>query len=466
MKKILLTVIFLSVVLLLAVPGFMGWQTEKTMQNMVDQVSELPDYKAHWQSYERGWFTSRGVLLVELTRLADFSADQQAVSLPVEFDLQHGPVLFKSGVKLGWFSLDVLLNDAQEHYLKNIVTVAQPGPLYHLSASMSLLGNTSFSDRWLPFTYNSPSLIVSAESLVGQGAIGVDQRVNYAFVLPKITFSLKSAAASSTNKNMILGDLSSTFDVDLSRLQQSNIAPARVRLGVASLVMDTVFSMANFNMMAVTEFNADNTLLNSQTQLSVEHIKGLANAMPVEFKQLNVDLAYSNIALQFIEHYQALMAKPIGENAAADFYQQKLGTLVLEELLPHSPKLALNKLSFSSDMGAMQLQSQLSIDGPALAGAGLNPQNPLGLVPYMFFTLNAKGDKTQVLALLQQYMASQITQSGGSADNTAAQNNAQMLLESLVAQGFVVVEQDQVSFDFNLAKGQATLNKKPFPLPF
>ncbi len=462
MKKLLSVCIVLIILLMLSVPGFMGWQTEKTMHNMVSQINELPEYKAHWQSYQRGWFASRGVLLLELPRLAELSVDQQSVSLPVEFDLQHGPILFKNGLKLGWFALDVLLNDEQEQYLKNLVQVEQSGPFYHLSASMNMLGETTFNDRWLPFTYRSSSLVLTTESLVGQGRIGIDQHLKYAFTLPRMTMLLKSEKA---DKNVDIKDVASSLMVDFSQLHQANIAPGSVNFSVGSLVAPSIFSLNNFKVDALTELNQAKTLFSSTTQLSAAQFQWLAGATPVVFNQLNIDMAYSNIAVQFIERYQALMAAA-GDNKGADFYQQNVGALVLSDLLPHSPKLALNNIGFSSDLGRLDVQAHLTVDGAAMASANLNPQNPLGLVPYLIFAVNANGDKAQVLSLLQYYMTQQITSAGGIADKATVQNNAQVMLDGLVAQSFVSVAQDKVSFNFNLEKGQAVLNNKPFPLPF
>ena len=87
MKKLLSFLLFVVLPLTAVVPGFMGWQTQQFMDATATQINTMPGYKAHWQNYKRGWFTSQGVLLVEVLGVEDLLPDGESATLPILFFL-------------------------------------------------------------------------------------------------------------------------------------------------------------------------------------------------------------------------------------------------------------------------------------------------------------------------------------------------------------------------------------------
>jgi hypothetical protein len=471
-KKLFAFIFFVGIPLLLAVPGYMGWQTQIYMENTASYISTIPGYKAQWQSYNRGWFESEGVLVVELSDLDPTLNNGKNLTLPVNFELLHGPVLYRSGLGLGWFELEVRLLDKQEDFLKDILITKDSGPIYKLNAEMNLLGSTKINDRWLPFEFinNNQEFVVS--SYAGKGQIGFDRQLTYEFTIPNIRFR-----DTTQNTQIEIHDAGADTSVNLAQWQSANVAPGEVTLRFKEVSGDnknnpeSTFTLNDVSISAVTWLNDLETLFGTRSNIMIKKLSLPASGLNVD--DLTLEISYSNISLVFLEKYQSLIAsKPV--EAGMEYWQKNVGNLILADLLPASPKLAINSLTFRSLEGKFEGKADISIEGEALKSLSLNPENPLAILPYLVIHLNAIVDRPLVDLLARRYVKDQVLQQlltdGQAITETAiadaSNSKAQQLLHSLVEQNIIVQDQHFIKIDFNYSKGEANLNGQPMPLPF
>lgn len=469
MKKILSILLFLILPLMVAVPGYMGWQTQRYMEDMATYIDQLPEYGASWSEYKRGWFKSDGVLHVVLKGANPFS-ESLDVALPFNVELSHGPVLLGDKIQLGWFHLQVSLQDKDEEYLQRVLTVKEDGPIYQLDARMGLHGHTKIEDRWLPFEYKEGDVQLAVQAYQGAGSVGIDRVLSYAFEVPSVEF-IGEPASDAIVLEAVGGDVS----VNLAKLQRANVAPGEFKLSIGKVASKNVadasmgFVAKDFLITGNTWLDDAETVFGTRSSFSLN-----AFVMPsaeVDIQNMVLDVAYKNISLAFIEQYQNIIASA-PDSAGPSYWQEHVGALVLSQLLPYSPEISLEAVKFDSPEGHFSAEANLSVEGAAIAAANLTPQNPMAVLPYLIFALEAVADEKVVHQLARRYMAEQMNQQDGIQDLTEAERSAlldeqvEQLLGLIVAQQFIVLQNQRYSVEIDYKKGQALLNGQPMPLPF
>lgn len=474
MKKIISILLFVILPLLLVVPGFMGWQAEKSMQDTAAYINSLPAYSAKWQSYKRGWFNSEGVMLVSVGDIEGLN-ESEPVKLPVAFNLVHGPFLLGDKTKaftlgLGGFDLQVTLLDQHEAYLHNVLSVIGEGPLYQLVARMDLTGRVALHDRWLPFELTTEALSITADGYEGEGEIGLDRKLIYTMALPRI--SIKAMPSDGSTFAMTAQALKAELSAELASWHSAQVAPGKFFISVGSLKNETAsVVLKGMHFEAEAKIDAINNTLNYLSELKVGSLR--VAAFDTEMSDIHLKLSYLKFSLGFLESYYAFLEN-MPANADAEYWQQYLGDLILKELLPASPEFKLDTLELTTEQGKFSARSLLTIEGGSLANANVNPNNPIGLLPFMVFNLDAEIEAALAVRFAELYLRNQIEQQWlmeervftGSELNEAAAAQAPSVLEMLVLQGFIASQQNIYNFNIDYKKGQATLNGQPMPLPF
>jgi uncharacterized protein YdgA (DUF945 family) len=468
MKKLLSIFVFLFVPLMIVVPGYMGWQTQRYMESMADYIDSLPGYSANWQEYKRGWFDSSGVLNVVLKDVNTL-ADSPDVALPFNVQLAHGPVLTGEKAGLGWFNLQVSLLDKDETHLQKVLSVTEVGPIYQLNARMSLQGETAIEDRWLPFQYSDGDFQLTAQAYRGVGRVGVDRVFTYRFEVPSVTF--EDDADATVLFKRVSGDVS----VDLAKLQHANVAPGTFKFGVGELLSKnqgdatSAFSAKDISVNGETWLDEAETLFGTRSTLQLKSFS--IPSAEIDVQNVVLDIAYENINLAFIEQYQNIIATA-PKDADASFWQEQVGLLVIQQLLPSSPSISLESLTFETAAGRFSTETQLSIEGDAVASANLSPQNPMAVLPFLIFNLKADADEGVVKQLVGYYVHSQMAEQEGIEALTKAEKTAmvteqvEQLIGLMLSQQFITFDNSHYKMAFDYKKGQALLNGQPMPMPF
>lgn len=467
MKKLLVTTVFALVLLGATVPGYMGWETHKQMDALAEYIDGMPGYSAKWLDYQRGWFNSHGRMAVTIDQ-PQLSAG--ALTLPVDFHLKHGPVLTGVGRwQLGWFDLVVHLTQDNEAYLQQHLSVQGDGPIYELAAVMALDGTTALADRWLAAQLTMEDAIIKTQGYNGNGVIGLDRVLHYNGMLQPIDLSGDSGSAT-------LGAVEFEVVAELARATDIYVVPFKMLMSAESLnlrsTMPDTLGQWQFGELSInTTTDIDqHDLVHSTTLLQVA---SMTSTDTPALSEVSLGLAYKRIPLAFIAAYQKL-AEQAPDEAGPEYWQAAMGSLVIEQLLPASPEFEVSPVTFSTEQGNGRMSLSIGVDGEAIAGADVSPQNPLGIMPFIKADLDL--DLTQALLeqLVEIYAKQTLTEQ--LAQQELAMTEAEFaealeaqklsIIEMLRLQGLLVTDGEQSSLQFSLAKGQATLNGRPLPLPF
>ncbi|WP_018413297.1 YdgA family protein [Methyloversatilis thermotolerans] len=145
--------------------------------------------------------------------------------------------------------------------------------------------------------------------------------------------------------------------------------------------------------------------------------------------------------------------------------QARMGTLMgpAIELLGHAPVLSIDRLSFSTPEGPASLNARVSL-------SGVTPDdfaNPLGLLARLDASGALSLPENLVRGLLVERSRAQVLQIvGEDADpdevNAYAQSQYEQQIAPLLERGYVTRDQGQLALRLAFAKGQLTVNDKPF----
>ena len=132
MKKVLLSVIGVAVAGALIAPTFIGQNAEREVKAIADAIDANPAYTVEIASYERSWFSSRGVLTVSMELpmpQPDGSTEVMTLdSGEMLLELQHGPVLTQFDGGLGLLSWQLTANDDNK---RTSLNWSEDQALYH-----------------------------------------------------------------------------------------------------------------------------------------------------------------------------------------------------------------------------------------------------------------------------------------------------------------------------------------------
>ncbi len=475
MKKILLAVAAIIVAVVLIVPAVMGWQTQRHMMTLATYIDSLPEYAARWQSYDRGWFKSHGVLAIELEGVGEYfelsdeeASANESIALPLDVDLRHGPLLFSSW-RLGWFALTVELMDKHDEIIKEYIATQDEGPIYQLKAHMNLWGTTHLQDRILPFIFeNNSHYFEMASAYTGEGSISLGGVIDYRGAAPSAHYHHESTYAD-------FEALSSSIVFDLAQMNDAGLAPStflltldRAEMG-SSDAKDDVSQWRNLSVGAKTLFNAKKPTFD----VIVEMSSGAIELPDLSLLSSNFSVSYNNISHAFLTQYtQAMNALP--ENANPLELQMVLGDAVIKQLLPYSPSLNIDAFDIATKEGNMNLDFLLTVAGDELSKLDLDPHNPMALLPHLIAKMNGQIPKTFANKLARLYIRNQIeAQVSASGQSLTEQNivamvdaQAPSIIEMLLMQGFIVEDGESYKTAVSYDKGQAALNGNAIPLPF
>ena len=467
MKKLLTTAVIALVLLGATVPGYMGWETQKQMNALASYIDGMPGYSAKWVDYQRGWFNSHGRMEVGITHA---QITPEALTLPVDFTLQHGPILKGAGRwQLGWFDLLVHLTQDNEAYLQEMLTVQEDGPIYEMAALMALNGTTSLADRWLPAELKFDEGMVATQGYSGNGHIGLDRVLHYSGVLQPIVITGNEGSAE-------LGAVEFELLAELARATDVYVVPGKMTVSAESLSLRSdlpetrgQWQLGEFTVDVTTDID-ESELVHSTTLFNIASIN--ASDAPA-LTDVNIGFNYKRIPLAFIGAYQSL-AEQAPEDAGPEYWQAAMGSMVIEQLLPASPEFELSPISFTTDKGKGSVSLRLGVDGEAMAGSDVSPMNPLAIMPFVNADVDVKVTQAvleQIVEIyakqnLEEQLVEQEVDMSAEEFTQALEAQKITMLEMLRLQGLLVREGDNNTLKLTLSKGQATLNGQPLPLPF
>ncbi len=444
--------------LCLALPWVAGQLAAQELDKLVLQLNANPQYSAQWDSYQQGWLGSSGTLTVTMNSLVAEGVSPAAL---ITVELDHGPIIFAAGVGLGWYKGRAAIQPPADDSLESLITPEQPGPIWTLTFNTRLNGVTSFTDVIYPAQVHFGAETMTLSRYDGQGQLTPKGELVYRGGLPRVILSAEGARVEldglAVSANFILNQ--NTVDqrfapgrLDLQLDQGSGQGDDLDKFSVSQLKIGLINTLSpkQVNEKRGSTASSQFVLRFDQMQLDDSLIEAL-----------NVDVAISNISLEFLKRYIESM-NALNNSKTAQLASFDVLALASEALFPHGPELQVNDFSFKSNKGDLSLHAQATV--PATEGQKLHP---FTVFQSLEIKAHCKADKTLAMAMAV-HEANKSSDNGSIAPedqgSTQVQQQAQAQLAALVAQGYLIEQGTSYIADFTFIDGAASLNGNPVPL--
>lgn len=458
MKKLALVIVIAAVV---GGAPFMGGKKAKSqLDYFVAQLDSNPSYTAYWVSYQQGWLKSSGQLEVGLDLGPNF-AGGDTISLVVDFEVEHGPVLLGYG-GLGWYAGHVDLNSDTDGWLHDKLTIEGEGSFWQLDFVTDLSGVTSFSDKTLKFTLQLEDGTLEMTPYEGSGSFYADGRMEYNALLPLIRLAATDGVIDTKNTSLSVA-------AEFSEGYNHNFPPSNGELVIESIsgeVSGESLDIQNVSMSSFMEYSEDKKLTKSSVTFKMDAFEGFDEKVEDAAMEFSAD----RISVAFLEKYLEMSQglDPNNPNAASMLGFQLLG-VAMSELIPHGPVISVDKLAFKTPEGDFDLDASVSVaDGAAQVA------NPMGMVSFIKAAANLRVSQTLAEKLAKKSAREQVEAQVSQIDTAVTEEEIEqmvrdqvdMQLSMMVIQGFVVLKDGDYVSEFTFENGQAQINGKPMPLPF
>lgn len=465
MKKPLFIIAILLLSVVLIGPKFAGNTFNQGLDNYIAAVNETGVYQASIVSREQSWFST----VADIQVMLKFQGLAGGSQLPewkinLQAQAQHGPVLTKNGIGLGWLDWAVtLVADELPPSLK----ILEDGPVYQALGKMGLFGGTSYQDRIAAMTYTdeSTNLTASTEGWQGKGYLSSDSVIyaggpgNMRMNLPNVyRFELNDLAVSFDAQSSITDMIKGSFYDGTALMTLKEVK-------IENLIDNTNSLLEQLSLSSTIDFDQDAGLADSSLEVK------LATITTADFtlSDANMVMEVNNLHEPFFMAYQQ-MNKDIMQapQRAQEIMQQTIQTHLLGQLQVE-PELNVTKLNAVLNNGNIEFTSSNK-----LAGVNSLPdtmENNDFWVQHMQSTtqLNIDDNAAKFIAaiVVKQQLAGnpQIAEMDPIELEQLIAQQSEVTLDGLLQQGLFTKTENGYSMSFTLQDGKATLNNSAIPLP-
>lgn len=470
MKKIIISVVGVLVIAVLLLPLVGAYKTEQTFNNWIAQVNQMGAYDLGWETYDKGWLQTRAVLKVGfkagLMPSASTDEGENDWYLPLNVELNHGPILWLDGIRLGWFSGDFFLHEEHEMWLERNLKKEGEGHFFVSKVYMNLLGNTTLQDRSLPFSITTGSgETIQVSGYDGAGTIERSGTVEYSGKLPG--FSVVGGAVDEA----IIEDVLFRFRSDFGRKVGNYVVPGNGEFSIKKIAVqgdeDISFVVSDLLMSSDTQINEAQTLADFAIKIAFADMDVMGETM----SNVRLDLDVANISTVFLDQYLALVQSTYdGQGEANPMLAMQMMGVASEHLVPGGPEFNVHALRFTTREGSLEFAGSLAV----APEAAQQMSNPMAMLSYLTVDASLLVDKPLAFRLVRQSTMRDLDSAqfeGGDQmtegeKEALADNQTHMKLDTLTIQGMLVDKGERYSSEFNFKDGKAVLNGQPLPLPF
>lgn len=457
LSEVLLWLIVILLLLVVASPVALGFKIKSDYSLMVDNLSELVEADIQIVEYNRGFFTSSALL------------ELRTPSLP-------GPIKFKEEIIHGPIYLG-LINQGKFPVIGALVKgeMIRPAEAEADAVMLQLFGNQS------PYVYqniidflgnvNSEAYIPAIDTTLHQES--GPTKVNFSGMVLKTRY--KSSAQSFTGEGRLNAlTLNSESDINLRGLSFSysgKIGQNGIMVGDSVISLPKLevkssedqFAINSFTLRSVT--TEQGNLLNSESMLNAREIF-VSNERfgPVAF----------NLSVNGLNAPALKKAQQIQEDMEAKLQsgipEEQVNAMMMGEMMGLLPDLfkqadiRIDPLSIESELGGLQAQLELS-----LSGLDQNsPADPMFLLNAINIDFALDIDKRLMHQLVEwQLLTSDAnTQEAGNKTSRRKDSNAAMQrkvdenIRAMIAENWIVFEDEIYSSQISMHEGQMMMNSK------
>ena len=481
MKKF---IVFLFVIGVIAsTPYFIGEQIEARIQDQVQQFDDLPFYIVQIKDYDRGYIRSRVTIRLGVNDelVEEFFQGQEGLpskggSFDAYVNVQHGPVLFDNGFGLGWADFSGAIDRASYPKWKGFFDALGKDMFYAWAARVGFEGQgwvkSDIPDQNATFeaddqeTYFSITGYEDYLSFTGYGQSFVSD-----YSVDELSLKMTKTADTTTDPSLELDVVNMRGDAEFAYQGSAWLGIGSAQIAFEKLVGRSAQAGQNIRMddlylyADIDEGSSSETLsIRESIQIQSGDFNGyLAEDMEFTFSYENITKAL--LEAQITEQELFL---PDESGQISDEAQTRLENL-LKDAARRDPTIALEKVSFSSNDGLVDMSASVKLNS-ALLPTTIDFNNPLSMLP----ALGAFADIEVSESLIRTIMIlkSKSDVAGLPDEERPTDQQIEELVDTQIAfgsaafveQGFLTFEEGKYSTLFSYDKGNATLNGKLIPL--
>lgn len=474
------------VVLLAAVPYFVGTMARDNIEEQAKQFSQMPGYVLKISNYDQGWFTSQATISFGFDRhtlniLAETSPEDQEIDqktmkalkqgLVFDVTIFHGPVIFHDGVHFALLALSGTFKDIDHKAYKIFKEKSGIDNLLALSAIVSYDGATEITAHSPAFKADY-SDISGHKMIIDSSGMNFQARIDAGIDHYGVNIQINRLGIAMKDGKVILDQMAIHADGDRINdyLWTGN--------GTTSLGEFSIYQPKKVSL-SLNDFTSDYSLAREGGKALTIHITSnartiIAGEVKVKDFQLDLDLKHLDMAAigdymkSVQEPYQlADGTAPTPEQTAANI--EKIAARVGERLIKFSPELAVNNLKLKLNGGVLESDGVLSINGKGLKNIQ-QLSDPVALNKRLMSRVSLKFDKNMARAIIALNFRKRLSKADRERltkkqldQLVTARTTA--LLQNFVTQGYLRQEGDNYSTLFEMQNGQRMINGKSLPIP-
>ncbi len=459
-----------------AASWYFGKQTEVTLDKQYTRVLEkLPNLKIIERDYQRGLFTSQENLTLEISREpSDVTDNAESFRLVIHSDIRHGPMPGFSAFATASTTMDIKLADDVAAEL-----------------SEQLVGKSLLTQQTLirfdgsgAATFNSPPLALSVPdvtreetgksvSLDWQGMSGV---LDFSPDMENLRFKALSPALSLISE---AGDRVRISDIQVSGDQQrlypdiDSLYSGSQKMLIGEVSIDTSKYAQKPFVMKQLAYDVDlvkeGEFLNAIERFGMQNI--LVDAY--SFGPMHFDVSFRHLhGRTFAEFSKALMAinselsKLASDQPASDESLMPVLKLHGQHLLDYNPEIHIDRISFATGDGEVELTGQVRLNELNLDAA---MENPFMVLASLVANGELSLDENMILELFRNPPKSELLGNTDEEGAAALAANAQMLTEQFQQQvamftdmGYITREGSLLKTKVTFEAGELLVNGQPF----
>ncbi|WOH36234.1 YdgA family protein [Thalassotalea fonticola] len=416
---------------LLVAPYFSGKLAQTEMENMVAKMQNLPNATVSIKNYHRGWFNSTADIVATITQ--DIAEQVQPLQITVtsKQTMQHGPVLWQSnGLGLGLvdinYDFDIAHNQTDALDISHTFSEDKLASYVRIGFSGAMTSSINLK----PFQISTEQGTFDIHAMNVDSVMTKDGKLQFSGDWQGVDFS------EFDEKVLAIGKMQ--FSAEHQVVRGDLLSYNALTVG------DTNFTLANLDILGPTQ--AEQISMKDLSVISASHEKdGLMyadadikvasiNAIGQEFKDFSYLVSFNKLDLDVYQEFQNVL---LNNNDPQNQMQLVMEIqALLPKLLAAGPELKIKKFGMKTSQG--EIDSQLNIE---FDQSLLDANNPMSIM--MALKADANGS-----APVEFFNAI------GMAQN----------IEALIMQKMLVSDEDEVTFDFTIANGQALINGMPIPL--
>ena len=449
-------------------PYFTGSALETNLNEQIAALNAQPAYKAEVVKFDKGYFTSSGVIHVtlDLGTMADDTNDlPEKVEFDLNFDAQHGLLLtqYNPGIGLAAWKLSFSGGD-----LRKFVKWNDDEAIYQMTGSIGLFGDAEYRD-WAPeltSVENKEGIAFNFSGYQGQGSVGQDQ-VAYSGGFKDMTVSIDDKARFKMSKmNLELNAQTSLAALLAGTVYQGTSSFSIDEVSFEDVEMTQPLVLKGYELTSRSDINEDQ----DTTSIVVNQLLKSFESSALNANDIHFDMSMDNLDIGVLEAFQQFAAKQDTATDPAILFEQQTAFFLdqLPKIIDDNPNFKIDKLSASLEQGDVNADMVMQ-----LADVDQLP-DPIDDQVFWLTHINSEAkvsiEKPLALWLAQQQILVQLRSQLPPAQQDPvqmqqiAEQQAPLVISTFVQQGFLTEQDNAYVSNFTMQDGEFVLNGNELPI--